>query len=53
VRLADRAWHCVLGYRIVERAEVTHRADPTAQTGIYLEEVPSSGPGQPAWSFSR
>ena len=52
VRLADGAWHCVLGYRIVERAEVTHRGDPTPQTGIYLEEVLSSGAASAAWSFS-
>src|SRR5438093_9127761 len=26
VRLADGAWRCLLGYRIVERAEGTHRA---------------------------
>jgi hypothetical protein len=51
VRLADGAWHTLLGYRVAERAEVTHQADPTPHTGIYLEEVTTAGPAVPVWRF--
>ena len=49
VQLADGKWHHVLGYRIVEVAELTHASDPTPQTGAYLEEVITDGRAIPLW----
>lgn len=52
VRLGDGAWHDILGYRVVERGEITYGMDPAPQTGAYLEEVDSAGGTIPAWNFS-
>ncbi|MEE2710803.1 MAG: sialidase family protein [Gemmatimonadota bacterium] len=51
VQLADGKWHHVLGYRIVEVAELTHSSDPTPQTGAYLEEVITEGQTIPPWKW--
>ena len=51
VQLADGAWHSVMGFRIVERAEITHAIEPTPHTGAYLEEVLSAGKALPSWNF--
>ena len=49
--LLDGKWHHVLGYRIVEVAELTHSSDPTPQTGAYLEEVVTEGQTIPSWKW--
>ena len=51
VQLADGEWRHVLGYRIVEVAELTHATDPTPQTGAYLEEVITDGQAIPVWNW--
>ena len=51
VRLADGAWHSVLVYRIVDNGEIESDADPTPQTGCYVEEVLSQGEAIPTWNF--
>ena len=51
VRLADGKWHSVLVYRIVDNGEVEGDADPTPQTGCYLEEVLCKGRAIPVWQF--
>ena len=51
VQLADRKWHSVLVYRIVDNGEIEGDADPTPQTGCYIEEVYSRGEPIPTWSF--
>ena len=51
VRLADGRWHNLLVYRIMDRGE--HAGLPPAQqTGLYVEEVLSSGQEIPAWNFA-
>ena len=42
LQLGDGAWHHVLSQRILEYAEL-RGFGPTPQTGLYLEEVISSG----------
>ncbi|MEA3477950.1 MAG: hypothetical protein U9R60_07210, partial [Bacteroidota bacterium] len=51
VQLADRKWHSVLVYRVVDNGEIEGDADPTPQTGCYIEEVFSSGEPRPTWNF--
>jgi hypothetical protein len=51
LQLADGRWHSILGYRICERAEITHGIAATPQSGAYLEEVVSIGEPVPAWRF--
>ncbi|MBT5874268.1 MAG: hypothetical protein HOH43_12685 [Candidatus Latescibacteria bacterium] len=51
VHLADGQWHNILGYRLVEVAELTHATPPTPQTGAYLEEVITQGQAVPAWNW--
>ena len=51
LQLSDGLWHTVLGYRVVDRAETDNGFQPPPQTGAYLEEVSSAGPGIPAWRF--
>jgi hypothetical protein len=41
----------VLGYRVLERGEITHGIDPTPRTGAYLEEVASRGQAVASWKF--
>jgi hypothetical protein len=51
VRLKDGRWHNLLAYRIMDRGE--HSGQPPApQSGLYVEEVMSSGPEVPAWNFA-
>ena len=50
LRLADGEWHHVLIYRLMDRGEHAGAAPP-AQTGMYVEEVKSSGPAIPEWLF--
>ena len=50
VRLADGNWRHLLVYRIMDRGE--HSGFPPApETGLYVEEVISSGPTVPSWNF--
>jgi len=51
VQLADGKWHSVLVYRIVDNGEIEGDADPTQQTGCYIEEVFSRGEPIPTWNF--
>jgi len=51
VQLADGKWHSLLVYRIVDNGEIEGDADPTPQTGCYVEEVFSRGEAIPAWKF--
>ena len=51
VQLADSAWHNVIAMRICDTAEVRVGADPVPQTGLYVEEVLSSGTPIPMWKF--
>jgi hypothetical protein len=52
VRLADGAWHALVGYRMLEWKENTHFIPPSPQTGSYLDEVVSFGPPVPLWNFA-
>ncbi len=49
-RLADRRWHSVLVYRIVDHGELSG-APPAPQTGCYVEEVLSTGAALAPWRF--
>jgi len=51
VRLADRKWHSLLVYRILEYDPLKIGTDPAPQTGFYIEEVFSRGETIPAWKF--
>jgi hypothetical protein len=51
VRLADGAWHSLMGYRMLEWKENTHFIPPSPQTGCYLDEIVSFGPPAPLWNF--
>lgn len=51
VRLHDGQWHHVLGYRVLEDAEMRTGAGPTPVTGLYLEELFSAGTPHSAWNF--
>jgi hypothetical protein len=51
LHLADRNWHNVMGYRMLEWMENTHYVGPTPQTGGYLEEVISAGNPIETWGF--
>lgn len=51
VRLADGEWRHLLGYRVLEDAEMRTNAGPTPFTGSYIEEVCSAGPAVPLWRF--
>ncbi|MBL9215875.1 MAG: hypothetical protein JNG83_10410 [Opitutaceae bacterium] len=51
VRLADNAWHCVMGYRMLEWKENTDFVPPCPQTGSYLDEIVSYGSPRPLWNF--
>jgi hypothetical protein len=51
VRLSDGHWHNLLVYRIMDRGEHSGRP-PAPQSGLYVEEVLSSGPEIPAWKFA-
>jgi hypothetical protein len=53
IRLADRRWHNVLSYRVVDNGEVEGSASPAPQTGCYVEEVFSAGAAVPAWHFGE
>ena len=50
LRLAKGEWHHVLVYRLMDRGEHAGAAPP-AQTGMYVEEVTSTGPVIPEWHF--
>lgn len=50
VQLADGQWHNLLAYRIMDRGE-HGGADPAPQTGLYVEQVRSTGPAIPRWLF--
>jgi len=52
VRLADGRWHDLLVYRIMDRGEHGGQAPPP-QTGLYVEEVLSTGRAIPAWRFTK
>ena len=52
VRLADGRWHDLLVYRIMDRGEHGGQAPPP-QTGLYVEEVLSTGRATPAWRFTK
>ena len=51
VRLADGRWHNLLVYRIMDRGEHSGKAPPP-QTGLYVEEVFSTGPEVGSWRFA-
>jgi hypothetical protein len=51
VQLGDGEWHNVLGFRILDRGEITAGHPPTPHTGGYIEEVLSRGPTRPVWLF--
>ena len=51
VQLADGGWHNLLGYRIVEKADLVELRAPAPQRGAYLEEVISAGKPIPSWNF--
>ncbi len=50
LRLADRRWHSILVYRVMDQAENTG-APPTPHTGCYVEELSSQGKPIPLWNF--
>lgn len=50
VRLADGQWHSVLVHRVLTRAE-HYGGEATPYTGLYIEEVFSSGAQHPTWTF--
>jgi hypothetical protein len=50
VRLADGQWHAVLVHRVLARAE-HYGGAATPRTGLYVEEVSSSGARRPTWNF--
>ncbi len=52
LRLADGEWHHVLVYRVMDRGEHSGAAPPP-QTGIYVEEVTSTGRVIPEWNFEE
>ncbi|MBN1556228.1 MAG: exo-alpha-sialidase [Phycisphaerae bacterium] len=50
VRLADGQWHGVFVHRVLAQAE--QDGEPaTPYTGLYMEEVFSTGPQVPLWTF--
>lgn len=51
VRLGDKDWHGLFGFRLLEWIENTHQTGPTPLTGSYLAEVVSVGPAFPPWRF--
>jgi len=51
VRLADGLWHHVLGFRVQDYREIKEAMPPTSRTGMYLQEVLSSGAPHPIWNF--
>lgn len=51
VRLKDGTWRSIVAYRIMDRGEHGGSA-PAPQTGVYIEEVQSTGPAVPAWRFA-
>ncbi len=51
VQLADGNWHCLVGYRVLEDAEMRSDAGPTPHTGLYVEEVLTPGTPTPTWNF--
>lgn len=52
VRLADGKWRSLLVYRIMDRGE--HGGSmPAPQTGVYIEEIESTGAAIPAWHFAE
>jgi hypothetical protein len=51
VRLADGRWHNLLVYRIMDRGEHSGKAPPP-QSGLYVEEVFSTGPEVGPWRFA-
>ncbi|MEC8990901.1 MAG: hypothetical protein VX656_06625 [Candidatus Latescibacterota bacterium] len=50
LRLGDGQWHHILVCRLMDRGEHAGAAPPP-QTGMYVEEVTSSGPAIPEWHF--
>ena len=50
LQLADGRWHHLLSQRILEYAEL-RGFGPTPHTGLYVEEVLSSGDPIPTWRF--
>jgi len=51
VQLTGGGWHSILGYRLLESADRDDGLPPSSKTGAYLEEVISTGPPIPRWSF--
>lgn len=51
VRLGDGQLHCLLAYRVLDRAESQSDSMPTPWTGSYLEEVLCDAPSRPPWRF--
>ncbi len=50
VRLADGKWHNLIVYRVMDRGEHAGKA-PAPETGLYVQEVVSSGKPLPRWRF--
>ncbi|MGC3971947.1 MAG: exo-alpha-sialidase [Pirellulales bacterium] len=51
VRLADGKWHHLLGFRVQDYREIKEAMPPTPRTGMYVQEILSSGPIHPVWKF--
>lgn len=53
VRLTDGKWHTLLGFRVQDYREIKKAMPPTPQTGMYVQEVLSSGVVVSGWRFDR
>jgi hypothetical protein len=51
LRLADGQWHSILVHRVLARTEHFNASLGTPYTGLYMEEVFSSGAARPMWTF--
>ena len=51
VQLGDGQWHNVLCYRLCDLGETRLGSAPAPQSGIYVDEVLSSGTPIPTWNF--
>lgn len=51
VRMADGQWHHVVGYRLLDLAEILDKAPPTPVTGCYMDEIALNGAFTPPWRF--
>ena len=52
VRLADRSWHHVLGFRVASMQEARGVEPALPESGFYLAEIDGDGTPQPPWRFA-